>query len=165
MDFPIKNCIFHSHISLPEGKTFSTGGFFQCPAVLPGARHANDAALAPAAVRALQGRAHDLHIPSASGVGHPGDNRFRWIWPENGGCWIRGIMNSLYIQYIPIYIPILGWLKCYFLGYLMSLIQFDPHRSLSRGLVQGNCHVETAMVFCPSNIGASCKTMGDTTHP
>ena len=70
-------------------------------------------------------------------------------------------MNSWYIQYIPIYIPILGWLKCCFLGYLMSLIQFDPHRSLSRGLVQGNCHVETAMVFFPSNIRASCKTMGN----
>ena len=75
MDFPIKNCIFHSHISLPEGKHSQPAASLTVPvAVLPGARHANDAALAPAAVRTLQGRAHDLHIPSASEVGHPGDN-------------------------------------------------------------------------------------------
>ena len=53
-------------------------------------------------------------------------------------------MNSLYIQYIP-------------MGYLMSLIQFDPHRSLSRGLVQGNCHVETAMVFFHQILGHPVK--------
>ena len=39
----------------------------------------------------------------------------------------------------------------------MSLIQFDPHRSLSRGLVQGNCHVETAMVFFHQILGHPVK--------
>ena len=39
------------------------------PRCLASGRHANDAALTPAAVRALQSRTHDLHIPSASEVG------------------------------------------------------------------------------------------------
>ena len=145
VDFPIKNCIFHSHISLPEGKHSQPAAFFSAQRSFPApATPMTQLSPQPRCAHSRAARmTSTFPVPQRSVIRVTTDFDGFW-WPQNGGCWIRGIMNSLYIQYIP-------------MGYLMSLIQFDPHRSLSRGLVQGNCHVETAMVFFHQILGHPVK--------